>query len=153
MTIGLTRKNTVMLMLCDDTKEYLILVVTRLRSAVSPAWYFSYFVFFFSCWCCSRRFLCSVDFSYADLVDAPLEESVGITGGVPGYVSATHVLLLLTLLQSSSAGTVTRRPSASTFVGMLMAHCWRYFLNLMICNGVGSVLTAFIWMSSGWVKK
>ena len=35
--------------------------------------------------------MCLVDFSDADLVDAPLEEAVGRTGAVPGSVGATHV--------------------------------------------------------------
>ena len=71
--------------------------------------------------------MCSVDFSEADLVDAPLEEAVGRTGAVTGSVGATHVWLLLEILQSSSASTVLRIPSASLFVGMCMAHFWRYF--------------------------
>ena len=71
--------------------------------------------------------MCSVDFSDADLVDAPSVEAVGRTGDVPGYVVATHVWLLLTLLSSASASTVARRPSASPLVGLFMAHCWSYF--------------------------
>ena len=42
--------------------------------------------------------MCSVDFSDADLVNAPLAEAVGITGDVPVSVGATHVWLLLVLL-------------------------------------------------------
>ena len=42
--------------------------------------------------------MCSVDFSDADLVDAPLADAVGRTGAVPGSVGVTHVWLLLTLL-------------------------------------------------------
>ena len=42
--------------------------------------------------------MCSVDFSDADLVDAPLAEAVGITGAVPGSVGTTHVYLLLKIL-------------------------------------------------------
>ena len=84
----------------EENKVQQILI--RLCSAVSPAWYFSYFIFFLSCWrtscwCWSRRFVCSVDFSNADLVDVPLAEVVGRTGAVPGSVVATHVWLLLTL--------------------------------------------------------
>ena len=80
-----------------------MLVVVRLRSAVSPAWYFSYLVLFFSCWrtscwCWSRRLLCLVDLSDADLVDAPSAEAVDRTGAVTESVGATDVWLLLTLL-------------------------------------------------------
>ena len=91
-----------MLLLCADTKDSSMLVVIRLNRAVSTAGYFLYFVFFFlcwhtSCWCWSRRFVCLVYFSDADLVDAPLAEAVGRTGAVPGSVGATHVWLLLML--------------------------------------------------------
>ena len=41
--------------------------------------------------------MCLVNFSNSDLVDAPWEESVGITGALTGSVRATHVWLLLTL--------------------------------------------------------
>ena len=41
--------------------------------------------------------MCSVDFSDADIVDAPSVEAVGRTGAVPGSVGKTHVWLLLTL--------------------------------------------------------
>ena len=91
------------MLLCADTKYSLMFLVIGLRSAVSPAWYFSYFVFFLSCWrtscwCWSRRLVCSVDFFDADLVDAPSEEAVGRTGSMPGSFGATHGWLLLTLL-------------------------------------------------------
>ena len=147
-----------MLVLCSNTKESSVLLVIRIRIAISPAWYFLSLVFFLSCWrtscwCWIRQFVCLVYLSDADIVDALYEEAFGRNGAVPGYVSATHVLLLLTLLQSSSAGTVTRRPSASPFAGVLMAHCWRYFLNMMVRSGVVSVLTSFMRMSSGWVRN
>ena len=71
--------------------------------------------------------MCLVDLSNADLVDAPLEKAVGRTGAVTGSVGATHVWLLFNIYQSASASTITRRPIASLFVDMLMAHCSRYF--------------------------
>ena len=69
--------------------------------------------------------MCSVDFSDAELVDAPLAEAIGRNSAVTGYVGAIHVYLLFTLLYSALASTVPRRPSASPSVGMLMSHCWR----------------------------
>ena len=83
----INKKNPDILLLCADPKDPLILVVIRLRSAVSPACYLSYFVFFFlcwrtSCWCWSRRFMCSVDFSDAGIVDGPSEEAIVRTGSV-----------------------------------------------------------------------
>ena len=42
--------------------------------------------------------MCLVDFSDADLVDAPLVEAVCRTDAVPGSVGATHVWLRLKLL-------------------------------------------------------
>ena len=91
-----------MMLFCDDTKYYSMLVVIRLLSAVSPAWYLLYLVFSFSClriscWCCSRKFVCSVDFSDADIVDAPSTEDLGRTGAVTVYIGATHVWLLWTI--------------------------------------------------------
>ena len=82
--------------LCADTKDSLMLLVIRLRIAVSPAWYVSHFVFFFLCWrtlclCWIRRFVCLLYFSNTDCVDAPLVEAGGITVAVPGSLSATHV--------------------------------------------------------------
>ena len=59
--------------------------------------------------------MCLVDFSDADIFDAPLEKSVGRTVAVPGSIGATHVWLLLTLLYSSSLSTVSRSSSASLF--------------------------------------
>ena len=71
--------------------------------------------------------MCSVYFSNAGLVDAPSAEAVGRTGDVPVSVVANHAWLLLMLLWSASASTVPRRPTDSPFVGMLIAHFWRYF--------------------------
>ena len=71
--------------------------------------------------------MCSVDFSDADLVYAPLAEVVGRTGVVPVSLGVTHVFLLLVLLYSASESIVPRRPRASLVIGMLMAHCWRSF--------------------------
>ena len=89
-----------MMLLCADTKYYSILVVISLGSTISPDWYFLYLVLSFSywrtlCWCWIRGFVCSVDFYDVDIVDAPLVESVDITGAFPGSVGATHVWLLL----------------------------------------------------------
>ena len=135
-----------------------MLVVIRVCSAVSPFCYFLYFVFSFSCWrtscwCWSMRFVCLVDFYNYNIVDAPSAEAVGRTGAVTGSVGATHVQLLLTLLQSASASTITRRPSASKFVWMLMAHFWSYFWNLMMCSCVGYVPNLFMRISSSWMGK
>ena len=79
-----------------------MLLVIRLRSAVSPASYFSYFIFFSSCWrtscwCWSRQFTCLVDFSNADLVDGPSVEAIGRTGNVLVSVGVTHFWLFLAL--------------------------------------------------------
>ena len=41
--------------------------------------------------------MCSVDFSNADLVDAPSAEEFDRTAAVPISVGTTHVWLLLTL--------------------------------------------------------
>ena len=37
--------------------------------------------------------MCSVDFSDADIIDAPSKEYVGITGDIPGSICATHIWL------------------------------------------------------------
>ena len=71
--------------------------------------------------------MCLVDFYNYNIVDAPSAEAVGRTGAVTGSVGATHVWLLFNIYQSASASTITRRPIASLFVDMLMAHCSRYF--------------------------
>ena len=120
-----------MLLFCFDTNNSLVLLVSRSRNAVIPAWSFLYFVFSFSCWrtSCwywSIRFACLVYFNNADIFDAPSAEAIGITGAVPGSVGATNVWLLLTLFFSVLDSTVTMRPSAYPFAGMFIAHFWRY---------------------------